>query len=405
MTTSPIVEAYSVSQILRYLKDMVESERDLADIWIKGEIADAKVAISGHCYFTLKDEKAAIRCVIWRRSGLAPVKTGMEVFLHGHVELYEQRGDLQMIADRYEDLGVGILFQRFQAIRQELEGMGLLDPARRRPLPPMPKVIGIVTSANAAALRDILRTFRLRWPMARLILAPTLVQGDEAAGQIVQAIRALNRHGEAEVIIVARGGGSLEDLWAFNERDVALAIADSAIPIVTGIGHETDFTIADFVADQRAATPTAAAAACVPEYQVFRAAVAGQRERLQILLQDRLEQWYDEVSVAQQRLLREHPRAIYDRARQQIDDLVETMRTRVTNRLALDQERLSGAALRLQSLSPLLTIARGYGFVSRDHDEHAVTSIADVQPEDTMTVHLRDGQIDATVTQIRPHTL
>ncbi len=404
MTTSPIVEAYSVSQILRYLKEMVESEKDLADVWVKGEIADAKLALSGHCYFTLKDEHAAIRCVIWRNSNLAPVKSGMQVFLHGRFMVYEQRGELQMIADRYEDMGVGILYQRFQALREELDGMGLLDPARRRQLPPMPHVVGIVTSANAAALRDILRTFRLRWPMARLILAPTLVQGTEAPGQIVQAIRALNSHAEAEVIIVARGGGSMEDLWAFNEREVALAIAQSAIPIVTGIGHETDFTIADFVADHRAATPTAAAAACTPEHIVFRAAVAGQRERLQILLQDRLEQWYDEVAAAQQRLIREHPRAIYDRARQQIDDLVETMRMRVTNRLAIDQERLSGAALRLQSLSPLLTIARGYGFVTRDHDEHAVTTTADVQPEDTITVRLRDGNIGATVTQIRPQT-
>lgn len=399
--TKPVTEAFSVSDVLRALKEFVENEAELSDLWVRGEIGDLKLAGSGHCYFTLKDAAAALRCVMFRTAmyGAPRLNVGMQVYVHGRLTFYEQRGDLQLIADIIEDAGIGKLYQRFLAYKEELYTLGLLAPERKRPLPPMPGTIGVVTSPDAAALRDILRTLRLRWPLARVILAPTLVQGTGAAAQIAAAIHQLNAHREAEVIIIARGGGSMEDLWAFNEREVAEAILASAIPTVTGIGHETDFTIADFVADHRAATPTAAAiAACPPDITTFRAAIHGQQGRLEMMMQDYLERLREEVAIVQHRLMREHPRALYDRARQQVDELVEMMRATIAHRLNLEHERLSGAALRLQTLSPLLTIARGYGVITRDRDARPVTALADITVPEDVTIRLRDGQLRATVT-------
>ncbi len=364
--TRQAIEAFSVSEVMRYLHAIMDADDDLQDLWVRGEVSNLSLPASGHCYFSLKDEGAAMRCVAFRGavSSMPRLAPGMQVFVHGRVAVYESRGDLQLYVDAVEDMGIGVLFQRFMALREELDAQGLFAVERKRPIPTMPLTIGIVTSASGAALRDIIRTLRLRWPIARAILAPTLVQGDGAAEQIARGIDALNQQGAADVIIVARGGGSVEDLWAFNERPVALAIANSHIPIVTGIGHETDFTIADFAADLRTATPTAAAAAVSPDIMTFRVAVSGSIERLQVLMQEQVRQRYDDVAEQLHHLQRAHPRARADRARQMVDDLTATMHELLAHRLVLERERLSGAVLRLQSLSPLLTIARGF---SRSH--------------------------------------
>jgi exodeoxyribonuclease VII large subunit len=400
-----LVRAYSVGEVMRYLREIFEVDEGLQDLWVRGEVSNFMRAASGHCYFSLKDEQATLRCVLFRGNAInAPrLSNGMQIFAHGRMSVYEARGEMQLTIDQVEDAGIGVLYQRFLALKDELEAQGLFAAERKRAIPTVPAVIGIVTSRDAAALRDIVRTLRLRWPLARVVLAPTLVQGETAAPSIARAIEWLNRQGEADVIIIARGGGSIEDLWAFNEKVVAHAIAASRIPIVTGIGHETDFTIADFVADHRAATPTAAAAAVTPDITLLRAVVAEASERLQNVTLGTLDTYREIVAQHQHRLSREHPRERYERARQQVDDLVAQMQQQMDHRVAIARERLGGASMQLQALSPLLTIARGFATVTRDRDGVAVTTIADVLPPEAITVRVRDGALAATVTATQPN--
>ncbi len=270
---------------------MLEEDYYLQDVWVRGEVTNYTQAPSGHRYFSLKDERATLGCVLFRGSGgyVPPLRNGMAIVAHGRFSVFEQRGAYQFYVDAVEAAGIGELHLRFEELKARLEAEGLFAAERKRVLPPCPAVVGVVTSASAAALRDILRTLRLRCPLTRVVVAPTLVQGEGAAEQVAAALDALNAHGQADVVIVARGGGSLEELWAFNEEVVARAIARSAIPVVTGVGHETDFTIADFVADYRASTPTAAASAVVPDASAWREALAETHERLTFLVAQRLQ--------------------------------------------------------------------------------------------------------------------
>ncbi len=254
---------FSVAQLSRYLKELLETDELLRDVRVRGEISGCKTYASGHCYFTLKDAEAQLLCVFFKQarlhSAVSELRDGMAITASGRISFYERDGKLQLYVEQVELLGEGALFLRFEQLKARLDAEGLFEIERKRPLPPAPAVIGIVTSLQAAALRDMVRVLRTRYPLARVVLAPTLVQGSEAPTAIAQALDLLNEHAEADVIIVARGGGSIEELWAFNEEIVARAIARSRIPVISGVGHETDFTIADFVADRRASTPTAAA--------------------------------------------------------------------------------------------------------------------------------------------------
>ncbi|MBA3826951.1 MAG: exodeoxyribonuclease VII large subunit, partial [Ktedonobacterales bacterium] len=316
----PTTAFYDVSQVVRYVRATLEDDDQLQDLWVRGEVSQFTQAASGHWYFNLKDEEALLHCVAYRQSrgGMTRLATGKDILAHGRLTVYPQRGDVQLIVDQVEDVGIGALYQRFEQLKDELARMGLFDPERKRPLPISPAVIGIVTSANAAALRDIVRTLRGRWPLASVLVAPTLVQGNDAPAGIVRALGWLNAQPDVEVIIIARGGGSIEDLWAFNDRAVALAIADSRIPTITGIGHETDFTIADFVADLRAPTPTAAAVAISPDIMGLRALIADARQRLTSSAHDRLDAQRAGLEDLSHRLGREHPRARHLRARQDL---------------------------------------------------------------------------------------
>lgn len=396
---------YSVGAVMQYLREALEFDEQLQGIWVRGEVSQFTHAASGHWYFSLKDAEATLRCVMFRQrsAGLPRLVPGQEIFAHGNMGLYAQRGEVQFVIDQVEDVGVGVLYQRFLALKAELEALGLFAPERKRAIPTSPAAIGVVTSASAAALRDIIRTLRLRWPLARVVLAPTLVQGDGAGEQIVRALTWLNQYQAVDVILIARGGGSIEDLWAFNERKVALAIAASNIPTITGIGHETDSTIADFVADYRAATPTAAAVAISPDIMGLRLLVADARQRLSGAAHDHLDALRDDLADAAHRLAREHPRVQHDRARARLTDAVATLQRQMQHRLSLERERLSGAALHLQALSPLLTMARGYAAITRDRDGAPVTSVAKVAPMEGITVRLHDGTLAATVTAARPH--
>ena len=317
--------------------------------------------------------------------------------VNGHIAFYERDGKLQLYVERVEPLGDGALFLRFEQLKKRLEAEGLFDAERKRSLPAQPAVIGIVTSPQAAALRDMLRVLRNRYPLARVILSPALVQGAEAPLAIANALDLLNEHGEAEVIIVGRGGGSIEELWAFNEEVVARAIARSRIPVISAVGHETDYTIADFVADQRASTPTAAATAVVPDIADWQTSIQAYQADLSALVEDYFSEKREELALAARDLQRLNPQFQLDRLRQRLDDATELMQTRMEHILTLRGERLRGVAMQLHALSPLLTVARGYAVARRDADQHIVTSIQQVQPGDDLTIQVTDGHIHAKV--------
>jgi len=392
----------SVSQLSYYLKDLLETNDILQDIWVQGEISGYRMIYSsGHCYFTLKDAEAQLLCVFFKsarlRSSTPELRDGMAIAANGRISFYERDGKLQLYVDSVKLLGAGELFLRFEELKARLAAEGLFDAERKRPLPPQPAIVGIVTSPQAAALRDMLRVLYTRYPLAEVILSPTSVQGADAPASIAAALDLLNEHGEADVVIVGRGGGSIEELWAFNEELVARAIARSRIPVISGVGHETDFTIADFVADYRASTPTAAAAAAVPNIEDWRADILEKRQALTLLHKERLDDLSEQLERVQRDLQRANPLSLLDRCRQQIDDTTALLQTRIQHILSLRAERLRGEALRLHSLSPLLTIARGYAIVRRDNDQTIVSSIQQTQPGDRLTIQVTDGYIPVEV--------
>jgi exodeoxyribonuclease VII large subunit len=396
--SAPVV---SVSGLALYLKTLLEANDILQNIWVEGEVSNCKTYPSGHCYFTLKEGEAQLLCVFFKhsrqRSSAPELRDGMAVAVNGRVSFYERDGKLQFYVDSVRLLGAGVLFQRFEQLKARLKAEGLFEAERKRPLPPSPSTIGIVTSPQAAALRDMLRVLRTRYPLARMILAPALVQGSEAPASIAAALDLLNEHGEADVVIVGRGGGSIEELWAFNEEVVARAIARSRIPVISGVGHETDFTIADFVADYRASTPTAAASAAVPDIEEWREDLLEKRQLLDDLMSKRLADLREQLAYAERELQSVSPRGLIDRRKQQLDEATERLQTRMQHIISLRGERLHGLVRQLHSLSPLLTIARGYAIVRRDEDQALVTSVQQVRAGDRLTIQVQDGQIPVEV--------
>ena len=408
------MQIFPVSQLTRYLKEVFDSDPLLQDVWVQGEISNYSQSSAGHQYFSLKDEGAQLTCVLFRRANairtsraavFAPwfsqppvtLRNGMAVLARGRITIYENRGNYQLVVEEVEEAGVGMLHLRFEQLKQRLSDEGLFDESRKRPLPRWPAVVGIVTSPQAAALRDMLRVLRSRCPLVRVILAPTLVQGEAAAGQIAQAIDLLNEQGEADVIIVARGGGSVEELWAFNEEDVARAIYRSRLPVISGVGHETDFTIADFVADYRASTPTAAAAAAVPDAAEWRRSVGDAQNRLLELIESRLETLRDTMAGQKRDLLRASPLERLNRSRQQVDDCTDRLNERLGHIMEVRRTRLRGAAQHLNSLSPLLTIARGYAVVRRESDGRTITSVNQVEAGDEVDIQVSDGHLRSII--------
>jgi exodeoxyribonuclease VII large subunit len=394
----------SVAQLSRYLKELLEVDDVLQNIWVQGEISGCKTYSSGHCYFTLKDAEAQLHCVFFKNARLrssAPVlRDGIAITANGRISYYERDGKLQLYVESVELIGEGALFLRFEQLKAHLAAEGLFDENRKRPLPEQPAVVGIVTSPQAAALRDMLRVLHARYPLAEVLLAPALVQGSEAPASISAALDLLNEHGEAEVIILGRGGGSIEELWAFNEEIVARAIARSRIPVISGVGHETDFTIADFVADYRASTPTAAASKAVPDITERKIDIQAKQLELTELMEECFGDMAEKLERIQRDLQRASPSSLLDRRRQQLDDTSAFLQTSLRHILTLRSERLSGMALRLHALSPLITIARGYAVVRRDIDSTIVTSIKQTRPGESLTIQVTDGSIPVEVRRI-----
>jgi exodeoxyribonuclease VII large subunit len=392
---------FSVTQISRYLKEVLDTDDILQDVWVQGEVSGCRLYPSGHCYFTLKDAEAQLPSVFFKtarlRSAAPDLRDGMAIAANGRISFYERDGRLQLYVESVQPLGEGALYQRFAQLKARLEAEGLFDPERKRSLPAQPSVIGIVTSPQGAAVRDMLRVLRSRYPLARVVLAPAIVQGLEAPLSIANALDLLNEHGEADVIIVGRGGGSIEELWAFNEEVVARAIARSRIPVISGVGHETDFTIADLVADLRASTPTAAAVAAAPDMQDWRKAIGEYAYTLTSLIDDLMAEKGEELEQATDDLARFSPRSQLDRLNQRLDDTTALLAERMVNMLALRGERLKGLQLRLDSLSHRRTVERGYAIVRRSKDGGVVTSVAQAQPGEALSIEVKDGQIQAAV--------
>ena len=387
---------YTVSQVNAYIKNMFVQDYALSRISIKGEVSNVKYHTSGHIYFTLKDGKGALSAVMFasQRMGLSfPLKEGQQVVATGSVDVYERDGKYQLYAREIRLDGMGALFMEFVRLRNELQEMGMFSEEYKQPIPRFAKTVGIVTAPTGAAVRDIMNISQRRNPYVQLILYPALVQGKGAKESIVKGIRTLDAMG-LDVLIVGRGGGSIEDLWAFNEEEVAQAIFECATPVISAVGHETDVTIADYVADLRAPTPSAAAELAVFDYRQFQADLGGLREAM---VQAEVRRLAGEKGRLEQYRLRlkvkDSIRQLNDR-RMRIMKLEEDLEEAVRKKLLDRKHRLEILAGRLQGLSPLEKISGGYGFLM-DGQGKRVVSVSQIKPGDALEIRVRDGRIQA----------
>ena len=398
----PEPQVYSVSGLTSYIRHLLERDPILRDVWVSGEISNAKRNdSSGHWYFDLKDAKARLSCVMWRaaaaRQTLLP-RDGHSFRLRGKIDVYAPKGGYQLVVEEVESLSaMGSLQAELERLKAQLAAEGLFDQARKRPLPTRPTRIGIVTSPEAAALQDVLNVLSRRYPLAQLILSPTSVQGEAAASQIARALRRLNEAEACEVILLVRGGGSLEDLWCFNDERVVRAIAASAIPIISGVGHEIDFTLADFAADLRAPTPSAAAELATPDIGELYAELTYEKERLSRALRQALQGRALALRQATRALERQAPRRRLTTDRQQVDELSERLRAIMHRRLALQRERLQARAERLQAASPLNILARGYAILTDETGRRVFSRAAELHAGQRLRLRLVDGQRRAIV--------
>ena len=394
-----MTQTWTVSALNRYIRAALETDYRLKDITVEGELSNVSRPASGHLYFTLKDGSAQLKCVMWKPLAARLVyrpRDGDRVEAHGSISVYEAGGQYQLYADWIQAGGQGDLFRQFTALKAKLEAEGLFDPARKRPIPPRPHRVAIVTSPTAAALRDMLNVIRRRWPSLEILLCPTPVQGDDAPTQIVRAILSAAEL-KPDMIIVARGGGSIEDLWAFNDESVARAIAASPVPVISGVGHETDFTLADFAADLRAPTPSAAAELATPDRAELAADLSGLTDRLAEALNARLRERRWRLAERTAALRGLSPRAALANSRQRLDDLTIRTLTAIEHRLEIERGRAIGLAGRLDSLSPLAVLKRGYAVVTRAGTAEVIRSASAVAPGDLLDVRVSEGKFGARV--------
>jgi exodeoxyribonuclease VII large subunit len=400
------MKAWAVSELTGYIQRLLEDDLSLQDVWLAGEVSNFSRSAAGHLYFTLKDAGAALSCVVWRnvaaRLAWQP-KLGDAALAHGYVSIYGLGGKVQLYADQLLPAGLGDLHARFELLREKLKAEGLFD-RERKPLPPFPRLLGIVTSPQAAALRDVLQILQRRYPLVRVLLSPTLVQGELAPPQIVAALQAVDARDDVDAILLVRGGGSLEDLWAFNDARVARAVAACRHPVVCGVGHETDSTIADFVADVRAPTPSAAAELAVPNQADLRQRIMTWRGWLQRTAQRRLAEGCQALERQRRRLERASPQAQTAGRRQQADELTARSERALSHALALSKAGLAGLDARLGALSPLATLERGYAIVRQADGGAVVASVEQVEPGDALTVRVQDGEFGAVAGRSTKHT-
>ncbi|EOW6720584.1 exodeoxyribonuclease VII large subunit [Cronobacter dublinensis] len=445
LTQTPSI--FTVSRLNQSVRLLLEQE--MGQVWISGEISNFSQPASGHWYFTLKDDTAQVRCAMFRNSNRRVTfrpQHGQQVLVRANITLYEPRGDYQIIVESMQPAGEGLLQQRYEQLKQQLAAEGLFDTALKKPLPSPARRVGVITSKTGAALHDVLNVLRRRDPSLPVIIYPTAVQGDDAPAQIVRAIELANLRDECDVLIVGRGGGSLEDLWSFNDERVARAIFSSRIPVVSAVGHETDVTIADFVADLRAPTPSAAAEIVSRNQLELLRQVQGLQQRLEMAmdyslanrqqrftrLHHRLEQQHPQLRLARQqtllmrlrqrmdnaldsrlrqatqrqtrlaqRLNQQQPLPRLHRASARIQQLEYRLAQTVSARLSHTRERFGNAITHLEAVSPLATLARGYS-VTTAPNGNVLKATKQVQPGDTLTTRLADGWVESEVRQITP---
>lgn len=435
-------EIYTVSRLNREVRFLLEGS--FPSLWIEGEISNFAAPHSGHWYFSLKDATAQVKCAMFRpqnrRLTITP-KDGMHVIIKARISLYEGRGDYQLLVEHLEDAGIGKLQKEFEALKKKLSAAGLFDATHKKTLPAFPQTIGVITSPTGAAVRDILSVLKRRFPCAPVIIYPTLVQGDQASVNIVKAIETANHRKECDVIILARGGGSIEDLWPFNEEIVAHAIYQSELPIISGVGHEIDFTIADFVADVRAPTPSAAAELATPNQAELLESIEDDNSQLLRLMKQQLQRLQQQLDWTQKHLQQQHPKRRLVEQQQQLDfceiELVrlqtkfltalksrtdnfkeklyantpkhlirekryqlhtqeQRLQTLVQQQLRKDQQSLSNLAATLDALSPLATLKRGYAIASRNN-KTILRSIDQVTLNEKIQVRLMEGSLECIV--------
>ena len=390
---------YTVSQVNQYIKSLLDRDRELTALYVRGEISNYKAYPSGHHYFSLKDGEGAIRCVMFKREAMSlrfRPENGMKVIAFGRVAVFPRDGQYQLYCTSLTPEGVGDLHLAFEQLKQKLYAEGLFDPSHKKPIPKFPKRIALITSSAGAAVRDMLRILGARWPMAEVFLLPVRVQGAEAPGEICAAIAWANRHQVADLIITGRGGGSMEDLWAFNDENVARTIYHSAIPVISAVGHEPDVTIADFVADLRAATPSNAAELAVPDQNEVAVWLRQMEGRLAQAMGRKLESARKDLDRAARCRALQDPMNYVDDKRMVLDYQREKLAAGLNAALNRERQRFGQLASKLDALSPLKVLGRGYA-IPRKADGGVVRSVADVAPGDPLKLRVADGEISCQV--------
>ena len=393
-------QTLSVTQLNEYLKMLLDGDRVLSNVFVRGEISNFKLYSSGHAYFTLKDDAGQLKSVMFRsyfsRLAFLP-EDGMRVIAHGRVSVYESSGQYQLYVDDLQPDGAGSLAMRFEQLKRKLAAEGLFDESRKRPLPPMPRRIGVITSPSGAAVHDIINVLGRRFPAAEMILYPSEVQGTQAPAQLISGVEFFSMTGLVDVIILGRGGGSAEDLWAFNDEYLARAVASCAIPVISAVGHESDFTICDFVADRRAPTPSAAAEIAVLDMGEILRGLASVRGKMQTSMQKLILQERRILNQIAQSRVFSRPEQMLDNFRMRLDEHGADLDRGVGQALLQRKQTVASVAGKLQALNPLSVLSRGYATISRDGA--SITSVKQINDNDTLDIRMADGSVRATVSQ------
>ncbi|MCO5215988.1 MAG: exodeoxyribonuclease VII large subunit [Thermomicrobiales bacterium] len=390
----------SLGQLATLLKQVVEGQPEFQNLWVNGEISNLTIARSGHAYFTLKDAESQFRCVMWRNAvqrQRLPMREGDQVIAHGAVTVYAPRGEVQLQVDLVQPQGTGLLQMQMEELRMRLEAEGLFDESRKRSLPALPGVIGVVTSAEGAVWHDIQRVVSRRYPLTQLVLSPSLVQGDLAPMALVNALQRLQNEAQPDVIIIGRGGGSMEDLWAFNDERVVRAIYASKVPIIAAIGHESDITLSDYVADVSAGTPSMAAELATPDLVQIDAALVETKRALAADMLRMLDRKLERLDDLQRQLTRLSPQARLESLHRELDGMRDRARLAMQHRLAAAQREIVALEGLMESINPQAVLNRGYAFVVNDSTGAPIRSIGDAMVGDPIRATLADGSILATV--------
>jgi exodeoxyribonuclease VII large subunit len=395
--------ALTVSQLSQHLRTLVGQDELASDVWVRGELSAVTQAASGHLYFSLKDTGGCLECVMWRSTAQwlrFELEPGGGVLVHGKVDLYPARSKYQLVVDQVEPDGQGALYLAFIQLRDRLQAEGLFEAGRKRPLPFMPQRVAVVTSSSGAAVQDICTVIRRRCATTAILIFPAMVQGEGAPESLCRALGLANGAPDVEAVIVGRGGGSAEDLWCFNDERVVRAIAASSRPIVSAVGHETDFTLADFAADHRAPTPSAAAALVVPDREGLLLRVREARARLRHALRRRVAEQRERLRALSQRPCLSRPQELVDRRRQRVDDLSASLRRATEDHLREARGRAAVLSGRLDALSPLRVMGRGFAAVETLPERRVLRAAAEARPGDRMAIRFHDGTLSTRVESV-----